>query len=79
MERLLLWISNCVQLLLFLKHSFHLENQTGVVEHEDGRSNVKEDCAQHSLAQLITGLEEIIMYCFKQCVYTITKVLFLSP
>ena len=69
LDRLLLWISNCVQLLLFLKHTFQLP----APEPADISSG-KEDNVKHSLGQLITGLEEIIMFCFQQCVYTITKV-----
>ena len=88
LERLLLWISNCVQLLLFLKHTFQLpeltttETRTGIgyteksprKEHGKQPSPRKEDSAKHAMAQLVTGLEEIIMFCFQQSVYTITKV-----
>ncbi|KAL4240013.1 hypothetical protein ACF0H5_000808 [Mactra antiquata] len=79
LERLLLWISNCVQLLLFLKHTFQLPEITAPEKDScRGRSEKgirKDDNAKHALGQLITGLEEIVMFCFQQCVYTITKTL----
>ncbi|XP_045211563.2 ras-associating and dilute domain-containing protein-like [Mercenaria mercenaria] len=79
LERLLLWISNCVQLLLFLKHTFQLPelplSDRGSVRGRDDKASRKEENAKHALGQLVTGLEEIIMFCFQQCVYTITKAL----
>lgn len=75
LERLLLWISNCVQLLLFLKHTFHLPEVTLSDRGRDDRKSRKEDNVKHAHGQLVTGLEEIIMFCFQQCVYTITKAL----
>ena len=89
LERLLLWISNCVQLLLFLKHTFQLPELSTPEIRPMRRCSInsprnehtlkqpsprKEDSAKHALAQLVTGLEEIIMFCFQQSVYTITKV-----
>ena len=85
LERLLLWVSNCVQLLLFLKHTFQLP-ELPETRHEEKSprreqcSNTRlssprrEDSAKHAMAQLVTGLEEIIMFCFQQSVYTLTKV-----
>ncbi|KAH3869879.1 hypothetical protein DPMN_033052 [Dreissena polymorpha] len=81
LERLLLWISNCVQLLLFLKHTFQLPEMDTVSERgatkgrQNDRKSKKEENAKHALGQLVTGLEEIIMFCFQQSVYTITKAL----
>ncbi|XP_060583806.1 ras-associating and dilute domain-containing protein-like [Ruditapes philippinarum] len=79
LERLLLWISNCVQLLLFLKHTFQLPelplSDRGSARGRDEKTAKKEENAKHAFGQLVTGLEEIIMFCFQQCVYTITKTL----
>ena len=85
LERLLLWISNCVQMLLFLKHTFQLPElsspevvsmrRCSINSHSSNiPSPRKEDSAKHAHAQLVTGLEEIVMFCFQQSVYTITKV-----
>ncbi|XP_052820979.1 ras-interacting protein 1-like [Mya arenaria] len=79
LERLLLWISNCVQLLLFLKHTFQLPEVPLPERASEGaradRKSRKDENAKHALGQLVTGLEEIIMFCFQQSVYTITKAL----
>ena len=94
LERLLLWISNCVQMLLFLKHTFQLPELSSPEIVSMRRCSInsprnehtakmpsprKEDSAKHAHAQLVTGLEEIVMFCFQQSVYTITKVMHLDP
>ncbi|WAQ95535.1 RADIL-like protein [Mya arenaria] len=70
LERLLLWISNCVQLLLFLKHTFQLPEVPLPERASEGaradRKSRKDENAKHALGQLVTGLEEIIMFCFQQ-------------
>ncbi|KAK3590954.1 hypothetical protein CHS0354_034526 [Potamilus streckersoni] len=74
--KLIVWISNCVQILLFLKNTFQLPELPPPDPQVSGSlGSKKDDPANSSLAQLTTGLEEIIMFCFQQSVYTITKAL----
>ena len=60
------WMSNCVQLILFLrKHNFKLPFV--------GRK-LSDDDPQSAFRNLATGLEEIVVFCFQQAIYAITKV-----
>ncbi|OPL33682.1 hypothetical protein AM593_09603, partial [Mytilus galloprovincialis] len=59
------WMSNCVQLILFLrKHNFKLPFV--------GRK-LSDDDPQSAFRNLATGLEEIVVFCFQQAIYAITK------
>ena len=81
-------------MLLFLKHTFQLPELSSPEIASMRRCSInsprnehsskmpsprKEDSAKHAHAQLVTGLEEIVMFCFQQSVYTITKVSALDP
>lgn len=62
------WMSNCVQLILFLrKHNFKLPFV--------GRK-LSDDDPQSAFRNLATGLEEIVVFCFQQAIYAITKALY---
>lgn len=59
------WMSNAVQMILYLRGgNFRLD-----------RVNKKAiDDPRNLFSDLATGLEEIVIYCFQQTIYTVTKV-----
>lgn len=59
-------MSNCVQLILYLR------GQSSKAR-AGGRGRLDDD-TQGAFHELASGLEEIVVFCFQQTVYTITKV-----
>ena len=60
------WMANCVQLILFLrKHNFKLPFVG---------KRCSDDDPQSAFRNLASGLEEIVVFCFQQAIYAITKV-----
>lgn len=66
LKSLIRWMSNCVQLILYLRGQSS-KYRTG------GRGRLDDDI-QGAFQELASGLEEIVVFCFQQTVYTITKV-----
>ena len=63
------WMANCVQLILFLrKHNFKLPFVAKKSTEDDPHS---------AFRNLATGLEEMVVFCFQQAIYAITKVCFI--
>ncbi|KAK3090623.1 hypothetical protein FSP39_013235 [Pinctada imbricata] len=67
LKALVRWMSNCVQLVLFLR-SRGLRRRVG-------RRGMDDD-VQSAFYDLAAGLEEIVVFCFQQSIYTITKALY---
>lgn len=60
-------MSNCVQLILYLRGQSSRSRAAG-------RGRLDDD-TQGAFYELASGLEEIVVFCFQQTVYTITKVI----
>ncbi|XP_061191277.1 ras-associating and dilute domain-containing protein-like [Saccostrea echinata] len=69
LKSLLRWMSNCVQLILYLRGQSS-KYRAG------GRGGLDDD-TQGAFHELASGLEEIVVFCFQQTVYTITKALYM--
>lgn len=66
LRSLIRWMSNCVQIILYLR------GQSSKAR-AGGRGRLDDD-TQGAFHELASGLEEIVVFCFQQTVYTITKV-----
>uniref|UniRef100_K1RD97 Ras-associating and dilute domain-containing protein n=1 Tax=Magallana gigas TaxID=29159 RepID=K1RD97_MAGGI len=69
LRSLIRWMSNCVQLILYLR------GQSSKAR-AGGRGRLDDD-TQGAFHELASGLEEIVVFCFQQTVYTITKALYI--
>ncbi|XP_033736728.1 ras-associating and dilute domain-containing protein-like [Pecten maximus] len=72
LREMLQWISNCVQLILYLRADNFRLPRTSVT-----RGSPLDHDVRTAFRDLATGLEEIVVFCFQQSIYTITKALYL--
>ncbi|XP_060076128.1 ras-associating and dilute domain-containing protein-like [Ylistrum balloti] len=72
LREMLQWISNCVQLILYLRADNFRLPRTSVT-----RGSPLDNEVHSAFRDLATGLEEIVVFCFQQSIYTITKALYL--
>ncbi|OWF53328.1 ras-associating and dilute domain-containing protein-like [Mizuhopecten yessoensis] len=72
LREMLQWISNCVQLILYLRADNFRLPRTSVT-----RGSPLDSDVHAAFRDLATGLEEIVVFCFQQSIYTITKALYL--
>ncbi|XP_069124217.1 ras-associating and dilute domain-containing protein-like [Argopecten irradians] len=72
LREMLQWISNCVQLILYLRADNFRLPRTSVT-----RGSPLDNEVHAAFRDLATGLEEIVVFCFQQSIYTITKALYL--
>ncbi|TRY64400.1 hypothetical protein DNTS_017097, partial [Danionella cerebrum] len=71
------WMSNAIEILYFIQQKSPTYMQT--IEHMDDKAGSKESLLSATISaneEAMTILEEVIMYTFQQCVYYITKTLY---
>uniref|UniRef100_A0A3B3CAF0 Si:ch211-176g6.2 n=1 Tax=Oryzias melastigma TaxID=30732 RepID=A0A3B3CAF0_ORYME len=88
---LVLWMSNSLELLNFIQHQLPLllewRSRTAPGREEDGEEDIREaedfellelrlSCLRSVSEETVSALEEVLLLCFQQCVFYITKFLY---